>query len=168
MLFYAIACAGTEIKYLVDRIAFEATYKHCFCKTEFQSKSDLILTRDNINPLKRCIDWLPFHRIIDFGHFIFRVSYVSLEFIRVAKITNELKYDKFVENKNRSLSHSRWTFSRINANIWTSTCSRANPMRVSTPDGCWWYSIHSGWYTINSIKSTCTALSSIDTLGKSI
>lgn len=63
-------------------------------------------------------------------------------------------------------SFSRWTFSRINANIRTTTCSRTNTMCVSIANGCWWYSIHSRWHTFDSVESACTSLSSVGALGK--
>lgn len=61
---------------------------------------------------------------------------------------------------------SRRTLGRIDANIWATTGSRANTMRLSAAYGCRWYGIHTRWIEVDATKSARTVLSSADALGK--
>lgn len=67
-----------------------------------------------------------------------------------------------------SMLNSRRTFGRIDANFWTTACTRWPSLHISTPClvVCFWHSIYPGWQSLNTIESSCTALPSFESLGK--
>lgn len=73
---------------------------------------------------------------------------------------------KYLPTKTTKPIYSWRTFGWIDANIWTTSCSRANTMCLSATYGSRWNRIYTRWFSFNATQSTCSPLSSFNALGK--